>query len=724
MLNKKKPKTRSKITSSRLFKNYLKITEQLIFSKNYIPATAKELFKKLNLIDAHQEIFQEVLNELSKAKVIKSIKGRFSPAKKSIDLVPGIIRMHPRGFGFVQAADPVSFPQDIFIPKHLTKNAVDGDEVEVLVNPDSYSEKGPEGKIISITSRGRTHLAGIVLKLLGSKPLVYVPILGTEQRVWIEDLQGEVLQRGDRVVMEVIQWGDEREETLCRLSHKIGHISDPACDIAAAIEEFELRSDFPSAVIEEAESFGKMVKKSEISKRRDFRSLECFTIDPDTAKDFDDALSLSKDKDGTYFLGVHIADVSHYVKPKTALDIEAFKRCNSTYFPGKAIPMLPSELSDHLCSLKPKVNRLTISVLMRFDAKGELLNYEIARSVIKSFYRFTYREAKEVLDRKKKSPHAKTLDLMLELCNLLKKKRYERGSVEFAMPELVVLVDERGSPTGTDYVEYDITHQLVEEFMLKANETVAKHLTEIGRDQPFRIHEEPPEENMRDFALLSSAFGFHLPNKPTPLDIQKMFDEALKTSFGRYLATSYIRRMRLAIYSPNNIGHYGLALTHYCHFTSPIRRYVDLVAHRLLFEEAKELSELSLISERCSEQERISSKAESSVVLLKKLRLLDVKLKKEPKKTYEAVITRIKPFGLYFEILDFMLEGFIHISEIGNDYYTYDDRKKTLEGEKYGEFYQSGNNITVALKSIDLITLESSWSMFSKVPMKKKSRKK
>ena len=269
----------------------------------------------------------------------------------------------------------------------------------------------------------------------------------------------------------------------------------------------------------------------------------------------------------------------------------------------------------------------------------------------------------------------------------------------------------KGAPTGTDYVAYDITHQLVEEFMLKANETVARHLDVEGKGVPFRVHDEPSEENMRDFALLANAFGFKLAPKPTPQDVQRLFEEAMETPSGEYLATSYIRRMRLAIYSPVNIGHFGLALTHYCHFTSPIRRYVDLVAHRLIFEKASDVRALEKIADRCSERERISAKAEGSVVLLKKYRLLESFYKENPRRQYEAVITRIKSFGFFFEILELMLEGFIHISEIGVDFYQFEGGK--LSGVDYGETFAAGDKITVMLKELSLITCTSNWHRVS-----------
>lgn len=699
------------LKDTKLFENFLRVAGQFVQGKNYRPLTLLELAAKLSILKDHFTTFQQSLAQLEKEGKIALKEGKYhSIAVGSADLVRGIIRMNQRGFGFVEADDSLRFPQDIFIPKHSTNHAIDGDMVEVAV-ASVVSEKGPEGKVVNILERSRTHLAGIVVRLSGSSAEVYVPLLGSEQSVLCHFTKDSPLIVGDRIVMEVSEWGSQRDSTECKLSHKIGHISDPSCDIPAAIEEFGIRNQFPEAAIEEARAVGKSVPAKTIKEREDLRELETFTIDPDTAKDYDDAVTLTRGEKGLYHLIVHIADVSHYVQTGSELDKEAFLRANSTYFPGKCIPMLPSELSDNLCSLKPNVNRLTVSVFMDFDASGSMVQHRIAKTVIHSQKRFTYREAKRVLDGKVESPHSATLKLMVELCLLLKKKRYERGSVEFAMPELVVLVDEKGVPTGTDYVEYDITHQLIEEFMLKANETVAQHLDQKGKGVPYRVHDVPSEENMRDFALLANAFGFKLPPAPTAHDVQNMFEEALKTPYGQYLATSYIRRMRLAVYSPVNIGHFGLALTHYCHFTSPIRRYVDLVAHRLVFTDTHDIQTLNKIADRCSERERISAKAEGSVVTLKKYRLLEKLQQENPHREYQAVITRIKPFGIYFEILELMLEGFIHISEIGTDYYEFSEKDNRLIGVKRGEQFIAGNKIWVMLQDINLITCESKWYM-------------
>jgi ribonuclease R len=724
--NSKKSKKKNLSTRTtkeeKLFQNLLKTTEQFMTGKSFVPLPLEQLMDRLSLPIQHKEIFIEVLHQLADQNLVVMDKDKFSWKGSTDDVMTGILRVHPRGFGFVVADHPLLHPQDIFIPKHLTMNGVDGDHVEVKINQESYSEKGPEGKVITILSRGRTHLAGIVRAIERHGDIVvHAPLLGMQQRVTVETTKKNPLKVGDRIVMEVIDWGSKDTETHCRFSRLLGNIDDPSCDIHAAIEEFEIRKDFPAKVVEEAQSYGTRVPQHEINAREDLREITTITIDPDTAKDFDDALSLTKDSKGVYHLGVHIADVSYYVHSGSALDEEAAIRCNSTYFPGTCVPMLPGGLSENLCSLKPNVNRLTVSVFVRFNEQGDMLDYRIARTVIKSSKRFTYREAKKVIDGEKESPHAGTLATMVELCRLLKRKRYERGSIEFSLPELVVLVDEKGTPTGTDYVSYDITHQMVEEFMLKANELVAWHLTEIGKRLTYRVHDVPSEENLRDFSLLAAAFGFKLPDTPSTADLQALFETAGDSPYLNYLASSYIRRMRLAAYSADNIGHYGLSLTHYCHFTSPIRRYVDLVVHRILFGESDDLEYLQTVAQRCSDQERVSAKAEGSVLVLKKLRLLDRYHKEDPYQEYPAVITKVKNFGVYFEIINLLLEGFIHISELEEDYFVFDEQRLRLVGRRHGSIYAPGQKITVMLRDVNFVSQETQWYISEHVEQPAKS---
>ena len=709
----------------KLSENLKKVIKQFFTGKGFQPSTLDELMGRLALPPLHKKTVLQCLKELLQEGAIEKCGDQYTSKIDTSLIVSGVISVHPRGFGFLRTAPGSGFDQDIFVPKHLTQHAVDGDVVEVKVSLETVSEKGPEGRVISIIERTRTHVAGIIREISRDGEIIaYVPLLGDRKKVMVENEENHPLKVGDRIIMEVSDWGTKETDTVCRFSHLLGHISDPSCDIDAAIEEFELRSDFPLPVLSDAQAFGTKVLTKDMKNREDLRDLKSITIDPDTAKDFDDALTIQKTPGGGFHLRVHIADVSHYVQSDSPLDKEASLRCNSTYFPGFCLPMLPPSLSENLCSLKPNVNRLAVSVLMDFDKNGSLENYRITRSVIKSVKRFTYGEAKFVLDGKKKSPHLKELELMVELCLLLKKHRYERGSIEFALPELIIVVDENGVPKETLSSEYDITHQMVEEFMLKANEIVARHLSEQGKEVSYRIHEEPSKENMREFASIAGAFGFNLPDEPKAEELQELFEKALGTPHGPYLAISYIRSMQMAIYSPENVGHYGLSLTHYCHFTSPIRRYVDLVIHRLLFEEERSQEIIHAISDRCSEQERVSSRAETRVRLLKKLRYLKQLLEGDPNRHFEAVITKAVPFGVYFELEDLMLEGFLHVSELEEDYFVYEESFRRLKGRRTGIKYEPGRKIDVMVKGVDLIFLKAEWNLLGSAPQFPKTKKK
>ena len=479
----------------------------------------------------------------------------------------------------------------------------------------------------------------------------------------------------------------------------------------AAIEEFGLTMDFSKETLEEAERFGKKVTAADMKNRLDCTEWECVTIDPDTARDFDDAISLTCNESGHYFLGVHIADVAHYVRQGGPLDREASQRCNSTYFPGKCVPMLPENLSNELCSLKPKVVRLTQSMLAEFTPTGDLIKFEVARTAIKSSKRFTYKEALQVIEKKKKSPFLPLLERMVQFCHVLKKKRFERGSIDFAMTDNVVKVDEKGMPLCLERVEYDITHQMIEEFMLKANELVAIHLNNLGNTLIYRIHEQPTSESFNDFYAMGRSLGFHLPAKPTHRDIQKLFQDAKDSPLLHQLSVGFIRSMRLAAYSSENIGHYGLALEHYCHFTSPIRRYTDLIIQRLLFESEHVTGNIEKIAEMASERERLSFRAEKSVVLLKKLRLAATHFHDDPEKIYSAIITRVKPFALFFEVPAFDLEGTLHVSEIGRDFYEFNPKTMSFRGVRTGKSYTAGQLIYVKLTQINFILAQAEWTL-------------
>lgn len=642
--------------------------------------------------------------------------------KKEMVTTQGIIHVHPKGFAFVSPEDSKTFPEDVFIPKHQKGSAVDGDRVEIGISPERKPDKGPEGIVKKILERGKEEIVGIVWVIFPKGHyLLYVQSLGKTKSAFVNRSDKSTYKIGDRLLLKVLDWGGEKDPALCEVKEKLGTIDQPETDIPAAIKDFGIRKEFPQSVQSQVKKLPPEVEEKDLQGREDLTHLETFTIDPDTARDFDDALSLTEDKKGHFHLAVHIADVSHYVEEDTPLDEEAKKRSNSTYFPGKCVPMLPEELSNHLCSLKEKVNRLTISVLMELDSEGTVLNYKIVRAFIYSQKRYTYKEAKEILDGKKKSPHEKTLKRMEKLCLLLKKKRFERGSVDLALSEVVIQVDKKGKPTGYEIVEYDITHQLVEEFMLKANELVAEEFMKRGQKGVFRIHEPPGEDSLTAFYNLARSLGFPMPSKVETSDVQKLFELAKNTPHAEQLSIAYIRSMKLAIYSKENVGHFGLALENYCHFTSPIRRYSDLVVHRLLFHPYDE--DLDKVAKHCSERERVSSQAEMSVVLMKKLRLLQMYQKEDPSRLYSGVISKIKPFGIFFEVSPIQYEGFLSLSELQDDYYEY--RNEVLLGQNTKKAYKSGTKVELFLEQVDLTTMETKWQLKSPShSIKKKTRSK
>ncbi|MCB1117058.1 MAG: ribonuclease R [Chlamydiia bacterium] len=673
---------------------------------DYYPMLQEHLLKLLKVSKEEQDLAQNVIGELIRDGVIVVDKNRLALKGREYEtVVTGTIHVNPRGFGFVTPDDDQECKQTIFIPPGHCEDAVQGDHVEVtLVAKPRRPERGPEGRIAKVLKRARESVAGIVSDAYHKNRLtIYAPMLGPENPI-IVMTKGAKIDWGTRVLVKITSWKNSKGEIRGDIEKILGNIEDPSIDVDCAIVEFEIPTDFPSSAIDEAKAYGKEVTQNDLNGRTDFTKDEVFTIDPTTARDFDDALCVTKSKDG-YRLCVHIADVSHYVRPETALDQFAATRCNSVYFPRRCVPMLPEELSNELCSLKEGVVRLTASVVMDLDNDGNLNNYQIQKGFIKSQKRFTYEGAKQVLDGQVESPHKKTLELMVELCEKLKALRRARGSIDLALPETVVNVDKKGIPRGFTVVEYDITHQLVEEFMLKANEVVATHLSKQGKDSLYRIHQAPTEDEQADFFFFVHQLGFHLPETPTSEDIQAVFEKAKSTPYAQQLAISFIRTMKLAVYSPENVGHFGLSLDYYTHFTSPIRRYPDLIIHRLLFEKSTQEQNLSALALRCSDCERNAAKAENRVKLLKKLRYLE----KHHEETFTATITKVFPMGFAFEVDVYAIEGVVFVSQLP-DYYEY-DREKAMLQTKHGKRFRLGDQIKVYPEFIDLIKSEVKWQL-------------
>lgn len=619
------------------------------------------------------------------------------------NIYQGILRANPRGFGFVSITS--SQMPDVFIPKSDMDKAIDGDTVEIEIT--KTSKKGPEGIILKILKREKTHFAGIIWTKDKKNYIAYIPMLGADRLAIVRSNKN--LKIGDRVILKAIKW---EKDLICEVTKLLSNISDATKDTQAAMAEFQIRSDFSKQIKNDVKNL--TISKKDLLNRKDLTYLETITIDPESARDFDDSISLTKDDENIFHLGVHITDVAHFVKANSALDIEASLRGNSTYFPDICIPMLPKELSKELCSLQENNLRLTISVMMDFSQKGDLISYDIFRSFIVNKKRYTYENAKKELDSSKKSHHKKLLKTMVELCLLLKQKRFERGSIDFSMSDYRLKIESSGIPEEIEIVEYDITHQMIEEFMLKANEIVAEHLSKRKKQIIYRIHEEPSIETFKDFFDLARSLGFFLPPNPTLQDLQKLFIQAKKTSYLQLLSISFIKNLKLAAYSPENLGHFGLALEYYTHFTSPIRRYSDLIVQRILFDEENKNIDLVEIAKNCSEKERNSFRAESSVKTLKKLRFLRKQLKKNPNAIFSASITKVKSFGIYFELDNFFVDGFLHVSQLFDDYYEYFQKTLSLIGKRTGKILSTGEKIKVKILSIDYIIQEIQYKFVKK----------
>ena len=621
----------------------------------------------------------------------------------------GIISIHPRGFGFVNIQQTEkSF--DIFIPRKVSMRANTGDTVKVLCT--NLSEKGYDGEVIEVLTRKENSLTGYVRAIKGDgNAYLYVPHLGFKQNIILIAPQISCkIKHGDVLKVNVLDWGDKDDIIYCKLDQRLGSIFDPQDDVKAISSEFKIASEFSPEVIEElAQINGEIIDAD----REDLRHLKAITIDPCGARDFDDAISLEIDSNNNYSLGVHIADVAHYVKKNSCLDIEASQRSNSTYLIDRCIPMLPSKLSNGLCSLKSGEDRYAASVIMTFDKTGNLLSHKIKRSVIHCQHGFTYKQAREILESKGSSKVKTLLKQLKSLALSLKNKRISRGSVDLAISELKLHLDKKGNIIDLEKIEYDITHQMIEEFMLKTNEIVATHLTRNEKALTYRIHPEPLGSDFANLITLAKTVGYKLDQNPSPHSINSMLKKLKEHPMYSNLVITFIKSLPFAYYSPDNVGHYGLGLGHYCHFTSPIRRYSDLVVQRILFDEYHpNIDELKEISQECSTKERNSGQAEEKLKSMKKLRYLKSAKKQDKNKTYTAIISKVNSSGIIFEVEELMFEGFLHISRLGRlGRFNFDHKTLSLRATESKTVFSIGQKIEVALTNVDLITQEARWDI-------------
>ncbi|MCC7431405.1 ribonuclease R [bacterium] len=669
-----------------------------------------ELQRLLKIPQNEYENFRIYLAELYKTDKVTRYEGKRYAFKQVKTTFKGRVEVTPRGYGFAFLEES---GEKIYVAANDLKTALNGDLVEIELFAETTTKgKNREGKILKILETKVHTLVGTYQK--SRKFNFVIPDDNRIRRdVYIDVEESLPAHQDDKVVVELYGWEHEKINPTGKIIEVLGKTGEPGVDILSVARSFEISEKFPTEVEREAKNLPATISNKEIDKRMDLRDLVCFTIDPFDAKDFDDAVSVEVLENGNFLVGVHIADVSHYVTEDSLLDKEAFLRGTSTYLVDRVIPMLPEELSNELCSLKPKVDRLTYSCFVELNENVAIKNYKIGKSVIHSKRRFTYQEVQEIINTNE-GDFAKEIALMQKIAKKLTKKRMEAGSIDFATTEVKFKLDAKGNPVEVFKVERLDSHRLVEEFMLLANKIVAQHISKEKKKDLFpflyRIHEKPSPEKVQDLQEFIGALGYEV-NKPkimTPKEFAKLISVVKGSSEEFVINEIAIRSMMKAVYSENNVGHFGLAFKDYTHFTSPIRRYPDLIVHRLLYEYEKRTEinpkrteflqkRLPVIAKQSSEMERNATDAERKSVAIKKVEFIEKYIGEE----FDAMITGVTEFGIFCQIEQFGVEGLVHIRELNDDYYKFDEKHYRLIGERTDKTYRLGDKLKIKVKGVD-----------------------
>ena len=677
----------------------------------------RELVKKLHVPEGDEEAFRERLDALERKGELVRVRGeKYSPVEFT-NQVAGRITVRPEGFGFVLVPDG----PDLFIPRGGMHGAMDGDTVLAREERSARARPGGaeriSGSVVKVLDRARERVVGRFEKQEGRPTVLpYDPRIDAVVRI----ADGKTLGARDGEIVEarLTAFPDHRRVAHGVVEERLGFLGEPGVDIEIVLRSHNLPTRFPQPVVEEAEQFPSTVRMEDLLGRKDFRAHRIVTIDGETAKDFDDAVEIERTATG-FRLGVHIADVSHYVKEGTALDDEARSRGTSVYFPGRVLPMLPEHLSNGLCSLNPRVDRLVLSAILETDRRGTVVGAEFLKGVIRSSERMTYTEVARLLethptaaDRERYGPLLEDFRSMGELALRLRERREARGSIDFDLPDADVVLDDAGLVVGIVPESRNVAHRLIEEFMLAANEAVAKRLLFAKQPAIYRVHDPPDPDRLVDLREVLESFGYSLKGDLAEIP-PSAFQKVLKAIEGkpeeRLLSDLLLRAQRKAVYSEECRGHYALAAPYYCHFTSPIRRYPDLVVHRQLsqlletgrpvaprdFEAVNE--GLAAISTHSSERERRAEAAERESLLWKKIVFMKDKLGRE----FDAFITGVTSFGLFVTLQDFFVEGLIPMSSLGDDFYVYEEKQHRLRGRSSGSVFRLGDPVSVELKAID-----------------------
>lgn len=659
------------------------------------------------------QMFFSILEKMEEQGLVIKTKKKKYGLPEVFGMVTGRIQSTMKGFAFLISDDKSS--RDVFIPASELEGAMNDDRVMIKLTSKAEGDRRPEGTVIRILERANAEVVGTYEQ---SKDFGFV--LPDNRKInmdiYVPGPLSAGAKTGDKVVVKITKWPKGRRNPEGKVIEILGQKGDPGTDILSVIRKYQLPEDFPRKVLAEADSVPQEVEEDEIKRRKDLRDLTTVTIDGADAKDLDDAVSIERLENGNFKLWVHIADVTHYVKEGSSLDKEALKRATSVYLVDRVIPMLPRRLSNGICSLNPKVNRLTMTCMMEVDMNGSVVDHEIFESVIKTNERMIYTDVSDILegvDRPELKQYEYLFEFfkhMEELAKILRKKRERRGAIDFNFPEARIIVDETGKPIEIRRAERRIANRIIEEFMLAANETVAEHMHWMELPFVYRIHETPDEEKIIAFNKFIHNFGFFVKGSQGeihPKAVQNLLEKVEGKPEEHIISKMMLRSLKQAKYSPANEGHFGLAADYYCHFTSPIRRYPDLQIHRIIREmtqnklHPKRVDQLEHIvqyaSEQSSEQERIAEKAERETDDIKMCEYMMDYIGEE----FEGMISSVTSFGVFTE-LENTIEGLTRMNLLDDDYYYYDEENLQLVGERSGNTYRIGDKVIVRVERVDV----------------------
>jgi len=695
-----------------IFEKRKKIIYEFICDSCYVPMKLKELAIVLQVPREQRDELHKVMDSLEQeGRVHVTQKGKY--VKGEARQLRGIFQANARGFGFVTIEGEAD---DIFISEDDMNGAMQGDEVEVILTG-SPAGKRREGKISKIITRGTQRLVGYY-QSRKNYGFVVPDNARFLQDIFVPAEKSKGAVTGHKVVVELTSYGNESQKPEGKIVEILGHVNDPGVDILSIVKGYDLPMEFPERVLNQAERVAKPVSGADMAGRKDIRTWQTVTIDGEDAKDLDDAITLTKENDD-YILGVHIADVTNYVQENSALDREALKRGTSVYLADRVIPMLPHILSNGMCSLNAGEDRLALSCIMRIDAGGNVKDHQIAETVIRVDERMSYTSVKKILaeyDQEEMQRYEKLVPmfrLMEELSLILRTKRHKRGAIDFDFPEAKLVLDDQGRPLEIKAYDRNVATRIIEDFMLLANETVAEEY--FWQEIPFvyRVHEVPDEEKMKKLVTFIQNFGYmiHVPKgqEIRPKEIQKLLDKIEGSQEEAMISRLTLRSMKQAKYTPDNDGHFGLATRYYTHFTSPIRRYPDLQIHRIIKDNLRgRMSEerrnhydriLPEVTQQASSLERRADEAERETVKLKKVQYMRQFYGEE----FEGVISGITKWGIYVELPN-TVEGLVHVANMMDDHYDYDEVQYQMVGVHTRRTYKLGQKVNVRVIGCDVLS--------------------